>query len=110
MMGAAGVFVPGDAVAKAQLARKARAAQQLHRPVYGGLPEGRIFVPDQIVEILNGQMSFLLKKNLNNPVALGSVSQPFAAQKRAKGGIGIGWKGGRVTHEDGPRNRSENGT
>lgn len=51
-------------------------------------------MPDQIIEILNGQMSFLLKKNLNNPVALGSVSQPFAAQKRAKGGIGIGWKGG----------------
>lgn len=107
VMGAAGVFVPGDAVAKAQFARKARAAQQLHCPVYSGLPEGGIFVPNQIVEILNGQMPFLLKENLNNSITLRRISQTFATQERAKGGIGIGWKGGRIAHEDGPRSRSE---
>ena len=60
---AAGMFVPGEAVAEMQFTRKAGIAQQLHGAVHCGLPEGRIFVPDEIVQFLNRQMAFLMKKN-----------------------------------------------
>lgn len=95
---AAGMFVPGKSVAEMQLARKAGIAQQLHCPVHCGLPEGRIFAPDEIIQFLNSQMALLLKKNFNNPVALGCISQAFAAQEGGKGDKGISWKGGRVDH------------
>lgn len=98
VMRAAGMFVAGETVAEMQFARQARIAQQFHGAVHGSLPEGRIFVPDEIVQFLNRQMAFLMKKNVDNSVALRCVSQALAAQEGGKGGGRISWKGGRVDH------------
>ncbi len=64
------VFVVGDAVTKANFARKPGFGEQFQRPVNGGLADAWIFLFDQAVEIFTGKMSFRPQKDIENQVAL----------------------------------------
>ena len=73
---AIGVLEPEPPLAEVDLARDPRLLHPLQRAVDGGAADFLIFLADQIVQIVGGQMSFLAEEHIDDEIALAGA---FAA-------------------------------
>jgi hypothetical protein len=64
-----GGLEPGAAFAEVHLAGHARADHPLQRPVDGGAADPRIFLADEIAQVVRTQVAFLAKKDAQDAVA-----------------------------------------
>lgn len=63
-------LIPGDAIVKVPLFRKASFDQELHGAIDGGVADSRVIVANDPVELFAGDVSALIQKNLENYLAL----------------------------------------
>ena len=81
MMGIPGVFVAGQPIPEAHFAGESGLAKQLHGPVDRGLPEGRVFTVNPIIDFFGGKMPVFIEEDLHDPLTLRRIAQSLGFQE-----------------------------
>jgi hypothetical protein len=74
------VFVPGDAVGKIDLSCEAAVRKDLHRSVNGRVPDPRIVLPDDPIDILNAAVSLVVEERFKNELTMRSEFELLVLQ------------------------------